>query len=369
MRICTFWICMVYTVLSWSQSVPSILLVPDHEAITFYNLDNLPEDINLGSPGSDNVWNFSLLRSPVALRFNYKAASKGKYAHLFPEATLVLRDPWGIEKYFKVDNSGYRTVGEVLPARSKGDQVLIKNYEIAGTSWSLDKINKRERYNSIMWTVVLDSYQMKELGLNRTKDIKIEVNEDIVETLDASGVMYLPNSVENASRIRRQKNTEVALYEKQDDQWVAIDVNIIEEIPLEIPRYVEEYIFVDLDSQIELASVAINEYGSPSSVLYKSTDIESAKSHSLSSGKQFVLHPSTTFGDIRLDFIGYPPGNYRLEISNVIGRKVWTQNYTINSDKTLKEDLSFLPKGTYQYALLDEQYNRILVRRLAIIKP
>ena len=369
MKIVALWICIVSTQIAYSQSISCLLTSPSNSERLYYKLDNLPEDISVGKPGQNNLWDFSGLRAPVVHTFRYQSAEKGKYFHLFPTADYTLLDAWGSEKYFRSKGSDYQLLAEVIPARNARSQPIIKKYDIPLVLFNWDKLGKKEAYSSGMWSVTLEEYELRDFGIDQINRLKIEVNEDVTETMDASGLIYLPNSIENVSRIKRQKNNEITVSSWTDGEWVPINSSILKKLKIEVHSYIEEYLYVDLKTKDIVALVNMNQFGSPGSVLYKSSDIDNAITYNPDKGQQFILHPSTTFGDIRLDFIGFSSGKYTLELSNIIGKKIWTQVYTVNRDMTLKEDLSFLPKGTYQYTLLDDQHNRILTRRLAIIKP
>ena len=69
-----------------------------------------------------------------------------------------------------------------------------------------------------------------------------------------------------------------------------------------------------------------------------------------------------------MNFQNFEKGRYSLVIYNTIGSRIWSNSYDISGDTTLKEDLSFLPRGTYIYTILDEYQNAIVTKRLAIIK-
>ena len=53
--------------------------------------DNMPANIQVGTPGPDREWNFKSLQSPIVLRTVVKAAAEGEAAASFPNADLVFK--------------------------------------------------------------------------------------------------------------------------------------------------------------------------------------------------------------------------------------------------------------------------------------
>lgn len=352
-----------------SQSVYSLLTKVEDDKTVYYKLDNLPDELNLGHNGEGNIWNFTTLKAPVVHEFKYKSRSKGKYSHLFSDATILLQDPWGLEKYYKKEKGNYYLISEVLPPKSKRSQPIIKKYSKALPVKDISNKNKSNKYSSGIWTINLEKYELEEWGISSKNPLRITGNEDIIESSDASGILYLPDIIGNVTRILLRLINDIKVEELIEGLWIEKDKSIIKPLKHLFPNYSEYYLFIDDESEDVLLSISLNELGKPINVLFKSREIENVRLYNSLGSNQFVLHPSTTFGDVRLDFISFASGNYTLEIYNIIGKKLWSQLYTINGDKTLKEDFSFLPKGTYQYSLLDEGRNRLVSRRLAIIKP
>jgi len=75
-----------------------------------------------------------------------------------------------------------------------------------------------------------------------------------------------------------------------------------------------------------------------------------------------------SYGSVRLEFLNFEEGRYMLIIRDIIGKEIWRNSYHIKGPTTIKEDLSFLSRGTYTYTISDIDRNVFVTKRLAIIK-
>jgi hypothetical protein len=73
--------------------------------------DNMPDNVQIGTPGPERVWNFKSLQSPLVLRTIVKAAAEGAAASDFPEADLVFKLNENAEGYYKLTESTLELIG------------------------------------------------------------------------------------------------------------------------------------------------------------------------------------------------------------------------------------------------------------------
>lgn len=348
-----------------AQAVTCILTDYDNTPSINYRLDNLPDDILLGYVGDDNVWNYSHLRSPVQYKYDYKDSNNGMYHHLFESSDIMLVDPWGTERYYRKGSSGLVTVGII--EKSNDNDLLVKNYI---SPLAIPKKEPNRRYkNEGKFEIIIESWENSYLSKNNRGKIKIIGEEEISRQRDASGVMYLPGEVLNVLRTSVKKYVDIETFEYVEDKWQSVESSIVEDMNIDITYYQEEYIFRDVTTNDVVCIAYMNNYGQIESVLYKSSNIETIKVFDKSNSEEFILHPTVSFGNIRFDFLGFEAGYYRLKVYSILNEEVWNKSYELNGDRTFKEDLSFLSKGTYSYTLLDNNGNRLLFRRFGIIKP
>jgi len=182
----------------------------------------------------------------------------------------------------------------------------------------------------------------------------IDIQLNVSDARDASGKLYLPQGIFDAYRVERK---------------VSYISKIIGGVAKTDFEDYTSYFYLDQDTEELLMEVRLEIDGSIDWIKYKSTDEGTIPTFS-SSKNQFALYPSPSFGDdIRLDFRNFDKGKYSLIVYNVFGKMLWSQEYYISSDTTIRADLSFLPKGTYTYRLQDANRNTLVARRLAIINP
>lgn len=333
----------------------------------YYKLDNLPENIDLLEPGTNLIWNFAELKAPVVHAFRYQSSSEGIYSHLFDQTEIMLKDPWGLEKYYRVTQNSARLMAEVIPVKEVDGSPLIKIYEQPMQVWTSDRAQEGTQISNGRWYIELNEWQLNKLDINGYELVRIDADEEIIEVVDATGTLYLPESRNEVRRMERKKNSLLTVRGKKGDSWVDLEPALLEKIPLDIELESTEYVFINPDQNEVIAQVAVRD-GETISVLYKARE-ENSRIYTHSSDPDFILYPSTSFGQVRLDFVNFQSGEYTLEVFNIIGRKIWSSDYYVENNRTLKEDLSFLPKGTYLYSLFDRDRNKLYTRRIAIIKP
>ena len=81
-------------------------------------------------------------------------------------------------------------------------------------------------------------------------------------------------------------------------------------------------------------------------------------------------YPNPAIDQVRFDILNIPKGKYDLNIYNILGVKVWSNNYDFrNSVDTIQLDVNNFKKGTYLYSLVNEKGKTLATRRLVILRP
>ena len=291
----------------------------------FYKIDGLPDQYDLGFKGDDNLWLFTSLKGPRSLKYETLSAKQGRFTNHFPDAELVVRSPDGKETYLQEFNGSWKQVGYArLEVNSIEPLVVAFNQPL--NSCTPQDINLTTRYA----TTISGSL----IGNLTFDDVK-----------DASGVLYLPDGIFDVTRTTR-KMTRVFNGVAQESF---------------------EYYFEDNATGTIVMLITMNQDNSIDKIRYLTNEDEYAI-RGVSNTREFLLYPNTGYGEVRLEFTNFSPGTYSLVVYDIVGRELWRKQFEIISDVTVKEDLSFLPRGTYPYTIIDENQNRILTRRLAIIK-
>ena len=80
-----------------------------------------------------------------------------------------------------------------------------------------------------------------------------------------------------------------------------------------------------------------------------------------------TAYPNPSFGNVSIQMVNYPLGEYRMKVYNVVGKELWTESFQLRSDRVYKADLMHLSKGTYLYSIYDKNGKKIVTKRIAII--
>ncbi|MFT4567813.1 MAG: hypothetical protein ACI9FN_002780 [Saprospiraceae bacterium] len=303
-----------------------------------FKLDELPDNVEMSEDNMDNVWMFLGLQSATYEEYRFEKAGNGQYSYHFPQADFVMMNPDASEQYFIKDNEKWYIVGHASLKKGSIEPLFI-DYQIPIDGCYPEFGQSRSFYGSPFEIV-------------NSEDAKLRLRMNVKDSRTISGKLYLPEGVYEAYRVEREVTYDY-------------DLSVAEEYA---SKAYQSYFFLDRVSGELLMEVRLDTDRSIDWIKYKSSAGD-VPVRSRVGKNQFALYPSTSFGDnLRLDFLNFGKGNYTLEVYNIMGKRMWSRQYDILGDTTLKENLSFLPKGTYIYALLDGDRNRIATRRLAIIK-
>jgi len=303
-----------------------------------FKLDELPDEVDMSDDNVDNVWMFLGLQSATYEEYRFEKAKSGQYSFHFPQADYVLKKPDTSEEYYIKDQDKWYIIGEASLKKGSIEPLFI-DYQIPLDGCYPTFGQPRSFYGS-------------PFEVENAEGTKVSIRKNVKDGSSVSGKIYLPEGVYEAYRIERE-----VVYD--------YDLSVAQEYAA---KAYQSYFFIDKVSGEVLMEVRLDTDRSIDWIKYKSSS-DNVPIRSRVGKDQFALYPSTSFGDnLRMDFLNFGKGNYTLEVYNIMGKRVWSRQYAIIGDTTLKEDLSFLPKGTYIYALLDANQNRIATRKLAIIK-
>ena len=350
-----------------SQDIPKILSEEHDYSPLFYKLDLLPEDVELGETGTDKIWNFINLQSPRLYVFDHLDGISSEDPRI-DDPTFVVTDPWGHKKYIRTRNGGAFLLAEQWELGEFLDPI-VKIYSEPYPIWNVKLALGTTSDTRGNWTISISNDQLRFLGIKGLSEIRITGNETLHEIIDAEGLLYLPRSYHHVKRIFREITPSFKVEQRMGNRWEQVDEVVISKLLPWMLDFRSEYVFVDAENKDVLAEVRLTEEDSVQSVLYKSFEEEGIKRFAPDLTEQFSLYPPTSDGNVRLDFLNFKPGKYSLVIFNIVGKKIWDQDYNVRDNIILREDLSFLPKGTYIYSLIDSQKNKLFTRRFAIINP
>lgn len=346
------------------------LSLPQVGDIHFYKLDNLPDQLNLNFQNGRSSKNLSILSAPSAHEYSFKRIQESLYSNFFIGATLVSFDLWQNEKFYKKMGNGLFLIGEVIKSGRDRYNPLIKTYTdpqpVYATSHT---VNTQQEYLT-KWEVVFNENELKNVNEETNAIYKLIVIEENEISVEDVGTLFLPRErfTDVISTVREVKSSYQLLKSTRSNEWDDVtDIIDQQDLPIRVSDSYKEVVFLNQEHKEWLAYIK-SENGKVESALYKS-DQTQVKLSNLYDNSNFFLYPNPTFGVVRLDFVNLPEETYFFEVYNIIGKKLWSQKYTVDGYTTVKEDLSFLNKGTYLYSLTNSHGEKLFTKRMAIITP
>lgn len=337
-----------------------------------FRTDNAPENIDLLRPGKDRKWNFAQLSSiytyPVIVSDLYSSKRS------LPNVYLNIQYGKGSEVYVQKTANGLLETGGI-------DSEIIPNialaYEVFGVSTYRPSRLTYDKSFSEEYTrrIVINANELALSGVriknNSSDSIRIDVKTKANTKADATGLAYFKTYSSSVLRVRTDIVESIQLYEKSNGAWVKINRSKMAfELNTMLPER-RSYSFYDYFSDISilpLVHLVQDESGNLLRADYQ-VDIMENPLFLISDVQNIVAYPNPTFGDIRFELVNYPTGKYRVEVYNIIGKKLWTKSYNVDNAKVIKENFSFLKKGTYLYSIFDSNENKLATKRIAIITP
>lgn len=342
--------------------------------------DNMPANIQVGTPGPDREWNFKSLQSPIVLRTVVKAAAEGEAAASFPNADLVFKLNDNAEGYYSVSNSTLELVGlSGTDPLNLGIEVMPKLND--------PQIERRAPLNygdnntsevKITYAVSADDIPQELLqDLPITPDsLRIRLQLDREDEVDAWGTMSIPGGTYDVLREKRILEQDIRLDAKigflgwQDITDIVLEVTNLGADVLGNNRIVRYHYWSNTEKEaIAVVTMDQNE-ANPISVTFKAEDILSDLVETADKLQPGVLaFPNPAMVHTNFQFVRLKPGKYRLVIYNLVGSEVWHRDYHISGPLTERVNISQLKKGTYLYALQDQRGRTLITRRLIVVRP
>jgi hypothetical protein len=340
-------------------------------------------NINLLDPGEDLTWNFTSLDGPVFENIILDANQGISFAN-FPSATIMTGQTPLAERYFQTTTSSYTSLGySGQDPIGLGLEVAFKN--TPPLVERVSPLNYDDDHNSSSFVSVpfawsdLPAIITDSLPLPTTPDsIAIEVTTTRTETVDAWGKVALPVGTYDVLRVRRLDITETSVqalfptFPGLPSIWVDVTGFLGGVSPLLGGDTTLTYRYYNDESKEPIAVITANPNNdTPTNAQYKSADANTVGIIKLYDKKPNIYaYPNPAIDQVRFDILNVPKGKYDLNIYNILGVKVWNNNYDFrNSADTIQLDINNFKKGTYLYSLVNERGKTIATRRLIVLRP
>ncbi|MDG1434931.1 MAG: T9SS type A sorting domain-containing protein [Saprospiraceae bacterium] len=340
-------------------------------------------NINLQDPGEDLTWNFSFLDGPVFENIILDPDQGANFA-TFPNATFMTGQTPLAERYFQTTTTTYTSLGY------SGQDPIGLGLDVAFMNTPplverISPLNYDDDNNSSSFVSVpfawsdLPAMFTDSLPLPTTPDsIAIEVTTTRTETVDAWGKVILPVGTYDVLRVRRLDITETSVQALVPTLpgfpaiWVDVTGFLGGISPLLGGDTTLTYRYYNDESKEPIAIITADPItDAPTNAQYKSTDPNTVGIIKLYDQKPNIYaYPNPAIDQVRFDVINIPNGKYDLNIYNILGVKVWSNNYDFNNSvDTIQLDINNFKKGTYLYSLVNEKGKTLATRRLVILRP
>lgn len=326
--------------------------------------------------GADVEWDLRGISDGVTALTVYGDPSQGSAADVFPDADLVDLST-GQEIYYRSFNNKIVELGRSgldpifnaidLTVATEGELILRQapmTFNDAFTSSSSFSIASSA-------DVVPDTL----IDLTGIADsLRLSVETEIEDIVDAWGTMRLPNADYDVIRVRRV-TTSNSLLELRSPVlgWLTLDESS-PFFPLLGPlgdllgeNTAVSYQFFANDSKELIADFSEDTDGNLITASYKA-DFTTSTLELDPRAQELFAYPNPTYGDITFEMKNMPFDNYKIVVYNIIGKEVWSSNIDYFSGR-MRSDLSELQKGTYIYSLLNGNGHRMSTKRLMIVRP
>ncbi len=344
-------------------------------------------DIDLQSAGENITWDFSNLDGPIFENI-ILSPTDGAAVDTFPGATHLTGQPPIGETYYKATSSKYSLLGSAgQDPIGLGLDIVFKyapplTERNAPLNYNDDNNTSSDIRVVFAWDDLPSELTDSIVGLPITPDsIAIIVETTIENDVDAWGTVKLPNGDYDVLRERRWTETDTkveALLPVFGGLWQDITDLLGAIIPTD-PNggsllgkdTTLNYHFYNDVSIEEIAVVRVTPTNeTPLNIQYKATDETTPVIKLYKSKPNVYAYPNPAIDKVRFDVVNVPKGNYDLNIYNILGVKVWNQEYQFyNSTDTIQLDVNNFKKGTYLYSLVNKKGKTLVTRRLVILRP
>ncbi len=349
--------------------------------ILFTSTDNAPS-INQGAAAGNQTWDFSNLSSGQEDMIIVQPAASGAAGGAFPNADVYINFAGG-EVYLEITPTAINQVGY---AGNMAGFDVITPFTPAG-KFKVAPLTAGDSYsdtNGVSFTIPADEIPfIDSLGLPVEPDsIRITQLFETESNVDAWGTLKIPNGITyDVIRLKKLQTTSTKI-----EMYVAgifpIWVDVTDLITGAIggglgglpttfgDGTVESYEYLADGIKESIATVTLDSVGgTPRTVTYKVNQTSTAVNSAIEDPTVFSAYPNPAFSNVKVDVRGFDAGNYNINLYNLTGKLVQANAYEITSDSTVVFNVAQLPRGTYLYALIDEEGITLRAKRIMVIKP
>jgi hypothetical protein len=320
------------------------------------------------TPGENLTWDYRFLQTPLfeEQRYTpsafYKLSSQSGKTFTYPIA--------GMEYIFVSDRNGLEEIGFLLQSNPSGRKVPV--YYDKPLSWDASTLSYQQR--KVLKSDFSYTLKRSDLPEEVAQDIPSSIDDFLVKgsktsvrDCDAWGSLMLPGETLKVNRVRVSTTVKLRIYHAKTGKLIPyFDDDMIRKI-IPMKAKFRTYEFYSKDYPFITAQIEVTDKNILSNIKFQSRKTSSRRINTTSGKNDFTLYPNPTYNIAKIFINNRSKGNYSLAVYNIIGKKLWERNITVDGETIIKENFAFLPKGTYLISLLDENGNILRTTRLIIV--
>lgn len=355
-------------ILSSSQIAVDQGSLPDFGDTILYKTDRKPT-IDISPMGEDQIWDFGSLTSPYVDEVVFSSPQS-----MSEQADMIVRQNGNLLFLLNWDKADLLITGQINRDKLSQSESHRSHFSKPAI-FRKDKLEYGDFYSE-------DYTQTTTYGINEISfeilnsltqipdSIRVVRKTHVNQEVDAWGMVFLPMSEDPVIRIKVDRTEEVNYIAIKD----GLEIQIVEDrftdrfAETKTSRHIS-YQFYSPTSKMPLVIIDTDERGEIQQAVYQINQDVYRGAEAFDVRKGLSIHPNPTFGPVRFDFYGYPPGTYQIRVFNTILKQLWTETYEIDHNGVVDVDLSFLQKGSYVYSIDNHLGERLLTKRLLIINP
>ncbi len=328
-----------------------------------YVLDYFPKSY-IQSKGAHMSWDLSESESPIIEEI---VIDKTKLGSISKNSVYEIKSGTNTVFFSKIKRN-FDELGFILNTKNNSHIVLYKK--------PLYFTTKSLKYGATFSSSSSFDIQLmrEELPKELTDKLPVSVKEiKLVGKIsrkyhcDAGGRFILEGDEIAALRLSVDENVDLKLYDIGSGNEIPFIEDYILKKIYEKAGENKYYLFFSNSFKYYFAKVDYEKSSGNYIIKYQSNDIKNDALEVNTNKKIFLIYPNPTYSIAKMLIANYGIGKYKLEIYNIIGKKLWEDKLMLSKSNLLRYDFSFLRKGTYIIALKDKYGKLITTRKLVII--
>lgn len=365
MKVDLIWLVLflTFTGHSMAQSDEGIRLFKAGDTV-FVAEDRLPENPRLYRANASGFWNFRNLQAPYSKQLKVSENRDASIAGNIELSGLdnvryILQeeggDLWITGMKLKLDGQ---------PVSGRSDPAIP--YRINGVSPG----DSKEFSGTVVFEYPLDLVAaLPDKNLAFADSLRSIVEWTVSIESDQKGELELESGLFKTLRQSVQTKSDVHHEAKRNGEWQVVQTDLGLKLPSPLTNGLS-YHFWSADMVEPLAIVFVDDQGDATNVRFRASEYSSRRVvEEAPDYPDIIAHPNPTFGFVRFDLSNLSPGQYFIEVYNIIGVKLKSFPVQVDRQLTFPQDLSDLRRGTYIYRLVDFDQKTIRSKRLVIITP